>query len=194
MMNESYVLNDEGKCIDVSTGEVVNIQKIIQLKQKQAELDFQKVQTEILALGGTDKDVKIVKYKGKENECVTIKENYEFGKVFRVDLRDIVGNANLSIYAKGFITTFEPYINFPTNSIVIDLKTPTQEEMQDRLGVKKSKMFQILKELENNDIIKKVKINGQTIIYFNPFLYCCGKYVHQDTYELFKDSIYNPIK
>lgn len=53
-------------------------------------------------------------------------------------------------------------------------------------------MYNILKELEMHDIIKRVKANSSNIIYFNPFLYASGGIVHNDTFKLFEESIFNP--
>lgn len=72
-------------------------------------------------------------------------------------------------------------------------KHPNQDEMCEFLRIGRTKLNSILKELEYYDVIKRVKINGKTYIYINPFLVCTGL-LAVDTYKLFEKSIYNPNK
>jgi hypothetical protein len=112
--------------------------------------------------------------------------------MFRGDLKMLYKEQDLSIHALAFIAMFSAYIYFPKNHLIVDSQNPNIDKLCEMLKVKKSKMFEILKELENKYIIKRVKNGKDLIIYFNPFLFCSGGVAHKDTYELFKFNPYNP--
>ena len=98
----------------------------------------------------------------------------------------------LSIHARATIATLEGLIVFPSNCVIIDGNIPTYKCLQDIVGIGKSKMYDVLNELEYNEIIKRQKESGRIAIYFNPFLYSSGKVVTKTTHDMFIDSIYNP--
>lgn len=112
-------------------------------------------------------------------------------KMFIVDIRDLLESYDLSVYARSFILTCMAYLNFPTNSLIIDGQTPNNDQMMDKFKMGKTKLINVYKELENCDVIKRKKVNGQLVIYLNPFLHCRG-YVDIETFRMFKDSEFNP--
>lgn len=187
-----YIVDDDGRFIDLDTGEVIDNKEIVDAIETKRNEDFISKTNEMIKLGYRDVD-RIVKYKGIEYPCVTIKEKYTYGKVFRVALREIMKDGKLSLNARAFIATFEPYISFPYNTIIVDSQHPNQEQIEEMLGLKRTALYKTLKELEMYDIIKRIKTNSVTVIYFNPFLYASGGIVHSDTYKLFENSVFNPI-
>lgn len=94
----------------------------------------------------------------------------------------------LSLGARGFIATYSSCINFPKNCVVVNNKYPTIQDLISQLGVNENKVYKILKELEEAEVIKRIKMGNQNCIYFNPFLYCGGGVVDKDTYNMFKKS------
>lgn len=189
--NIKYIIDDDGMIVDTETGEIIDNQDIIRAKELKRNEDFISATNELIQLGYSNVD-RIVKYKGIEYPCVVIKQNYTFGKVFRVALREIMKDGKLSLNARAFIATFEPYISFPYNNIIVDSQYPSQQDLEDILGLKRTALYKALKELEYYDIIKRVKANNSTVIYFNPFLYASGGIIHSDTFKLFEKSVYNP--
>ncbi|MDD4358877.1 MAG: hypothetical protein PHY30_03635 [Candidatus Pacebacteria bacterium] len=184
---------EDNRLIDTTTGEVIPISKIEKTITKNIIETFQEKQKTLNELG-IDNKLRLIRAKtGQEFWCTEIKQGYTFNKVFRVEVRNMFKANKLSIYAKGFIANMEPFLYFPTNTIVIDGKNPDMNKLCEMLEVKQAKMYRVLKELEDNEIIKRVKINGNMIIFFNPFLYSCGGIVDLETYKLFEKSIYNPI-
>lgn len=135
-----------------------------------------------------------VKIKNKEYVCKTIKNNHTFNKDFKVELRDIMKSKTLSKNARCFLGTMTPFISFPTNTIIIDSENPSIAKISEILGFKTRAISYILSELEKEDIICRKKVNGSSIIYVNPFLYCSGAYVEKSTYDLFCNSKFNNIK
>lgn len=190
-MADTYGINGETIYHDI-TGEVIDIQEIIKIKEENAILEFNQTINEIYDLGGNS-DLKIIKYKNREYCCVEVKREYEFNKEFRVELRDIMLSKNLGKNSKIIMATLSPFVSFPSNAVIIKGKNPTYIELMDILDLSKPVLMSALNELEDNEIIKRHKINGQTIIYFNCFLYIGGKCVEKDTFELFKNSRYNPL-
>lgn len=132
-------------------------------------------------------------FKGQEYKCVQIKNDYEFNKIFSVALRDFLSKNKISVASTHFLFCSLPYISFPLNTLVINGKNPNLDSLKKLLGFKKTSIYKIFKELESLFLIKKIKLNGCTIIYFNPFLICSGGIVAEETYQLFKESEYNII-
>lgn len=48
--------------------------------------------------------------------------------------------------------------------------------------------------LLERDVIHKVKVGKQTLYYFNPYIATKGKYIDNDTLEMFKNSKYREVK
>lgn len=181
----------DNQIIDISTGEIISKKDIIQAHKEHLFEDFQLMMEDSFELN-ENVDIRIIKCRGASYNCTSIKEKYTFNKQFRGDLKVLYSDVNLSVYAHGFISRFSPFLDFPYNNIIIDNKNPSVETLYEMLNVKKTKMFEILKELEKNDVIKRVRQAKEIVIYFNPFLICSGAMVHCDTYKLFENSVFNP--
>jgi hypothetical protein len=186
-----YKKINENQVTDKETGEIINYDEILKAQQELIEEEYTQLKDECFLLG-KNIPIKIVKLNGVKYPCVTIKKNYTFNKIFRGDMKMLLKNNNLSIHALAFIGMFEHYICFTRNNLIVDCENPTIEKLCKMLGIKRSKMFEILKELEDKYIIKRTKSGKDLIIYFNPFLFCSGGVVHKDTYDLFKFNPYNP--
>jgi len=128
---------------------------------------------------------------GESYSVINVKEDYEFTKVFKVDVRKLLEMPKLSPYAKAFMHDAMSYMNYPTNTLVYKSKTPSIEKLCELMDLKRAKMYQVLKELEEKDVIQRHKLDGKLTIFVNPYLYSCGL-VCVNTCEMFKDSIYNP--
>ena len=191
MNEEQYFIDESNQLIDLDTGEIINRDDIKDAYTNKLLEQSNKYQDELLKIGSC-LDIKIIKYMGRDYSVIPIKKNYTFGKVFRMSVRDLMKENKLSKNAKVFIATFEPYIYFPYNSLVVENANPNIEIICKMCDLKKSAIYEVFKELEQLQVIKKVKLNGEIIIYFNPFLYASGGVVYKDTYEMFKGSIYNP--
>jgi hypothetical protein len=192
-MSEKYVYNEDNQLIDIETGEIINTKDISKAHEKYLYEQFINSAAELNSIGESIK-VRIVKdRKGNVYHSYNVKEGYHFVKVFKVDVRDMLETSKMSIIARGFIYSCLAYIHFPTNTIVFNGETPTNEKICEKFGIGKTKLFEVYKELEKLEVIKRKKFNGQTSIYINPFLHSSGL-VDTETYELFKDSVYNPVK
>lgn len=136
MENIRYIVDDDGQFNDLDTGEIIDNKELIKAKKNKLNADFITTAQELIELGSNE-DIRIVKYKGVNYPCTTIKQNYTFGKVFRVAIREIMKDGKLSLNARAFIATFKPYISFPYNNIIINAQYPNQKDIEDMLGLKK---------------------------------------------------------
>lgn len=186
-----FALSDDNRIYDISTGEVVENKEFSKLKLIIVQEETDEL-NKIKRLEGSNETYVVAKIHGEKSNCVFLKKGYTFGKVLRVDVQKLMLSGVLGKNARLIIATLEPFISHPRNSILIHSKTPSMKELENIIGLKKTMLYEGLNELENNDIIKRVKSNGQIVIYFNPFLYASGTIIHEDTYELFKYSEYNP--
>ena len=94
-----YIIDDDGMVIDTDTGEIIDNQDIIRAKELKRNEEFISATNELIQLGYDNVD-RIIKYKGVEYPCMTIKQNYTFGKVFRVALREIMKDGKYRDFMK----------------------------------------------------------------------------------------------
>lgn len=189
---KKYII-ENGQIIEIETGEIVKKKEI--KKALQAELAEHMLDNDIeLQKLGESLGLRIVPDKrGAKFSVLNVKEDYEFVKVFKVALREALSTNTLSKAAKSAFLDFQTQTNFPTNTIVRNGQTPSTEQLCEWLDLKKSSLYNVLKELEDCEFILRKKINGQTVIYINPFIYCCGLVDHE-TIKLFEFSQYNPYR
>ncbi|MEH7116066.1 hypothetical protein V7128_01405 [Neobacillus vireti] len=182
---------ENGVLYDQFTGEVIDRKEI--KKAYQAELANFMLESELdLNEIGERLDLRVVSDKrGKTHHVINVKEGFHFVKVFKVALREVLSTNSLSKAAKSAYLDFQAYTSFPNNTVIVDGETPDTEKLCDLLDLKKTRLYDVLKELETADLILRKKINGQLVIYINPFIYNCGL-VDQSTLELFESSQYNP--
>lgn len=174
---------------EVATGRLISKEEITKANDKRLIELYEMYCKEASSLG-VEIDWKLFKYRGNTYPVIKIAPKNLFMKVFRVAVRDLMENGNLSKNAKSFIACMQPYIYFPCNYIVYKCGNPNTEELTKMFDMGRSTLFDTLKELEEKEVVKRIKRGGQMIIYVNPFLYSAGGLVERDTYELFKDSIY----
>jgi hypothetical protein len=189
LLNKYRIENDV--MYDQSTGEVIDRKEI--KKAYQAELARIMLDSELDLNGiGEHLGLRIVSDKrGKTHHVLNVKEGFHFVKVFKVALREVLSTNNLSKAAKAAYLDFEAYTSFPNNTVIVNGETPDTERLCELLDLKKTRLYDVLKELETAELIIRKKINGQLVIYINPFIYCCGL-VDQLTLELFENGKYSP--
>lgn len=175
--------------IDTRTGEIIELHELSKVVSKNMIDTFCESSGHLINMG-VNVPFRIVKTKIGKSSTINVKESYHFAKIFKVDVRDMMIKTNLTVHAKAFIYTCLCYLYFPSNTVIVNGKNPDIKELCDIVGIGKSKLYEVLDELEENDVIKREKINGCLVIYFNPFLHSCGL-VDKYTHDLFQASIYN---
>ena len=182
----------KGKFYNLQTGEEITRKEAKEIVHNKA-LELTDEYNEALRSAGLRGDIKtrFSNRRSENNSRVTIKEDYDFNKLFRVELGELMQNQSLSKNARCVIGTLSSFVTFPTNAIKINNKYPSFEDLRKLIDMSPVTLKKAFKDLEYYEVIKREKSNGQYIIYFNPFLICVGM-VDTDTYVLFKNSTYNP--
>lgn len=191
VISHKYIVQDNGKIVDTTTGEIVSKKDVKKLLQNEVADYMLENELEMQKLGETLGLQIVTDKRGAKYSVLKVKGDYEFVKVFKVALREALSDSGLSKVAKATFLDFQSQTSFPTNTIIRNGTTPNTEQLCEWLDLKKSSLYNVLKELEECEFIRRVKVNGQTVIYINPFVYCCGL-VDQFTVTLFESSKYNP--
>jgi len=180
---DRYLIGD-GDVTDLETGEQLS-RKVGHAILNQKIKDDHKSNVEMMLELDGDVETRLVKNKhGKSFNAINVKKGYDFVKTFKVELREIVDESSLSLDACGFMYKMINHLHFPSNSIVIDYSNPSIDKLCEVVKVKKSKLYKILKELEEEQFIIRTKIDGDLIIYINPLLHSCGL-VDTKVYNMF---------
>ena len=169
-MNNNIRMIDKENMVQTNTGEVIKFEDIKKAKEERILNEYKDMVDDLSALD-VKTDYKIIEYKKKNYNVVNIKTDFQFNKEFRVELRDVMKSGLLSKNARCFLGTMTPFISFPTNTLIIDGKNPSIEDLKDITDMGNNVIYKTLKELEKACIIKRVNTNTQLIIYINPFLY-----------------------
>lgn len=191
VISHRYVIQEDGKVVDSTTGEVMNKKEIKKILRDDVSDYALENEIEMQKLGETLGLQIVTDKRGSKHSVLKVKGDYEFVKVFKVALREALSTNTLSKSAKSAFLDFQSQTSFPTNTIIRNGQTPTTEQLCEWLDLKKSSLYNVLKELEDCEFIRRMKINGQSVIYVNPFIFCCGLVDYQ-TIELFEFSKYNP--
>jgi hypothetical protein len=186
-----YRIDENGVLYDVTTGEVINTKELRKAYQANVALKLVKNELELSEINEHLGLRLVADKRGQEFHVLNVKEGFHFVKVFKVALREVLTTNDLSKASKSAYLDFEAYTNFPSNTVSINGGTPSIETLCKALDLKKTRLYEVLKELETADLIRRKKINGQLVIYINPYIYCCGL-VDYETIEIFEDSMYNP--
>lgn len=110
------------------------------------------------------------------------------------NLQLLLMNGRLTKDELAFLGFFQNFIHYPENTLVINMKNPTIEEMSNYSELNRNSLSSTLKSLEDRQIVKVLRIHKLApVIYFNPFLYLSSNGLLEDVYELFKGSYFNPI-
>jgi hypothetical protein len=187
MEEREYIVTSTG-LVSIKTGELIDPKDYIKENLDCArELLLEANKT------ARDHDIKfkarIVNDKERIYLLTNVKEGFDFRKIMYVSVQGLFKN-KLSIYSKAFIGQFTAYLSFPDNLIKIDKRCPSIEDFAELMGVGKNKIYEILKELEKFEVVKREKNGKGILVYFNPYLYSVGL-VDLETVKLFMGSIYN---
>jgi len=189
-----YESTDDEQFTNQYTGEIISkaeLEKVlrINLVEKLSEANNN------LCIIGAEPITLVTKGK-KKRKLTEVKKDHHFCKTFRQPWRKImngktVSGKPLSLYARAILPALAPYISFSSNMVQIDKRIPTHEELMKLCGMSKTSYYKAIKELEDNEIILRVKeAHGATAIYFNPFLMIAGYGADDETLMLFRNSKY----
>jgi hypothetical protein len=183
----------DGQFMNVETAELIHKEDLRKSVEKQQLEDFYNAHATLNSLG-ISSNLRLVRTRsGSKHLCVKVKEKHTFNKVFRVDMRWLLENVDLTEREQLFLFRFENYLHFPSNSVLVKGSHPTIEEMATMMNIKSDKVVRnTINSLEEKDIIKTEQIGNRRVIYFNPFLISTGGIIEVETYSKFENSKFNP--
>lgn len=160
--------------INKKTGEVLSKEEARKQIQQEAIDATNKSNEELRNLGlAPNIKTKLLRRGKKEHQAVTVKENHEFNKVFRVALRELMQEQNLSKNARLAIGTLIAFITFPTNIIMVDGDNPSNDKLMELLDLSPVTLKSTLKELERHEVIKRKKGRQPTSYVFQSICDLC---------------------
>lgn len=183
-----YLVTDNGEVVDRTTGEVISLEEVKKAKKKKVIEQVEKANQELKELG-MDSSLLVCEYKGEKYNCISVKPKHQFDKMFRTSMQEVIKHSELSLTARTLLLTLIPFIVFPSNMVCISGYS-TVEEIGELSGLKPSTTYKAFKELSDKEIIHKTKLNGNTLIYINPFLISSGLIVEKSTVDYFINSRY----
>lgn len=126
----------------------------------------------------------------KKNKVTIKKQGVSYKSVYTYEWNTLIENDKPSLYSSAFIARVQGYIRYPDNMLVINNEPPNMDKLCKLMECKRDKMTEILNELCNKDVIKKVRYGRNNYIYFNPHLITSGKSIDIETYDMFSNSRY----
>lgn len=190
-----YQPYEEGYYIYLPTGEKHNefqrqgeIQKLIEDEQLHEFHDYAKL---LIKYGIPVKRKIINKGSKKPIDKTTIpwKLDGKFIKVYRAEGVDLIMDKTLNVYEKGFLYTIQPFVAWKTNCIVIDGDYPTVEYLAELVCISPRKMNDVLKSLEQKNLIRRYKDGLHKKIFINPNYICAGIEIEGEVPSYFIDEV-----
>lgn len=123
----------------------------------------------------------------KPNKNTLLKERYEGGnfnivytnKLEELNSMKLTNNEKLVFYV------LRDYIQYPTNSIMINNKIPSIKELEPIVGLTERSIIDVLKSLESKNLIKRIQTGHKKAIYVNPEYYASGKDLDIEVLKMF---------
>ncbi len=173
---------DEFTWVFLETGEVHNeyerlgiIQKLLDSKQIE---DFH-ICDDLYKEFGCDNNRKITNKKSKqpkEDSCIPWKSGGEiqFIKLYRNEVSQLVEDEILDAYEQAFLFVILPHIEFKTNCVIVNGDYPTLEYIAQKTKLSLRKIKQVVKSLEDKNLIRRYKDGINKKIFINPNYFCAG--------------------
>ena len=125
-----------------------------------------------------------MKKKPPKKETKTTYEGGDFNIVYRFKLEELL-NMKLEVNEKLVYYILRDFTVFPSNSIMINDKVPTFEELEAIVGLKERTIRKAVKNLEIKGLFKLKQSGHKKVIYVNPSYYATGKNLDIDTVKMF---------
>jgi hypothetical protein len=195
MINENAKLDfflHEGLLVNEDTGEIITRKEYHEEFSEPMKDHIRKYVESCLAIGEKPKFA-YQTIKNINTAVVPVKEHYHFNKVFRMDMNNLMLSGDLSKEEITFLGFIQGFVSFPNNDIVFSNQYLSIEEIAKLIKMNRNSLGKAIKTLEKRQVIKVITRHmNPPIIYFNPFLIATGRVIAIETYNMFKDSVYNP--
>lgn len=129
--------------------------------------------------------------KPKEDSCIPWKEGakIQFIKLYRNEVSQLVEDEVLDAYEQAFLFVILPYIEFKTNCVIVNGDYPTLEYIAQKTKLSLRKIKQVVKSLEEKNLIKRYKDGINKKIFVNPNYFCAGSKIEGEVPSYFIANI-----
>jgi len=182
-INSEFVNMVGGSYVSTRTGEIFTKNELDKLvKSKVEAFNIERFKESVAC--GVPLDQILMKKKPPKKETKTTYEGGDFNIVYRFKLEELL-NMKLEVNEKLVYYILRDFTVFPSNSIMINDKVPTFEELEPILGLKERTIRKAVKALELKGLFKLKQSGHKKVIYVNPEYYATGKNLDIDTVKMF---------
>ena len=182
-INSEFVNMVGGSYVSTRTGEIFTKNELDKLvKSKVEAFNIERFKESVAC--GVPLDQILMKKKPPKKETKTTYEGGDFNIVYRFKLEELL-NMKLEVNEKLIYYILRDFTVFPSNSIMINEKVPTFEELEPILGLKERTIRKAVKALELKGLFKLKQSGHKKVIYVNPEYYATGKNLDIDTVKMF---------
>jgi len=182
-INSEFVNMVGGSYVSTRTGEIFTQKELDKLvKSKVEAFNIERFKESVAC--GVPLDQILMKKKPPKKETKTTYEGGDFNIVYRFKLEELL-NMRLEVNEKLVYYILRDFTVFPSNSIMINDKVPTFEELEPILGLKERTIRKAVKALELKGLFKLKQSGHKKVIYVNPEYYATGKNLDIDTVKMF---------
>jgi len=182
-INSEFVNMVGGSYASIKTGEIFTQKELDKLvKSKVEAFNIERFKESVAC--GVPLDQVLMKKRPPKKETKTTYEGGDFNIVYRFKLEELI-NMQLEVNEKLVYYILRDFTVFPSNSIMINDKVPTFEELEPILGLKERTIRKAVKALELKGLFKLKQSGHKKVIYVNPEYYATGKNLDIDTVKMF---------
>ena len=182
-INSEFVNMVGGAYASIKTGEIFTQKELDKLvKSKVEAFNIERFKESVAC--GVPLDQVLMKKRPPKKETKTTYEGGDFNIVYRFKLEELL-NMKLEVNEKLVYYILRDFTVFPSNSIMINDKVPTFEELEPILGLKERTIRKAVKALELKGLFKLKQSGHKKVIYVNPEYYATGKNLDIDTVKMF---------
>jgi len=182
-INSEFVNMVGGSYASIKTGEIFTQKELDKLvKSKVEAFNIERFKESVAC--GVPLDQVLMKKRPPKKETKTTYEGGDFNIVYRFKLEELL-NMKLEVNEKLVYYILRDFTVFPSNSIMINDKVPTFEELEPILGLKERTIRKAVKALELKGLFKLKQSGHKKVIYVNPEYYATGKNLDIDTVKMF---------
>jgi len=182
-LNSEFVSMVGGSYVSTRTGEIFTKNELDKLvKSKVEAFNIERFKESVAC--GVPLDQILMKKKPPKKETKTTYEGGDFNIVYRFKLEELL-NMKLEVNEKLVYYILRDFTVFPSNSIMINDKVPTFEELEAIVGLKERTIRKAVKNLEIKGLFKLKQSGHKKVIYVNPSYYATGKNLDIDTVKMF---------
>ena len=193
-IDSKFIELQGGTFAQLETGEFLTKTEHDRIIQQKFESYKVEVFATINQIAGEETDIKneqslIVKKKSEKPKYkkLNLRARYDGGNfniVYTSRLEE-VKDMKLTSNEKLVFYVLRDCIQYPTNCVIINDSVPSIKELEPLIGLTERSIVNVLKTLEENNLIKRVQHGHKKAIYINPEYYASSKELEIETLKLF---------